>query len=130
MTPELVDLEVGGMTCAVCAGRIERRLNKLDGVEASVNDATERARVSFDPAKADPAALVAAVEAIGYSAALPRATASASERATQVAPGSARLEGWKPGSRPRASGGSRSARPGAPRDQERGLAQGRSRGTS
>ena len=47
------------MTCAVCAGRIERRLNKLDGVEASVNDATERARVSFDPAKADPAALVA-----------------------------------------------------------------------
>ncbi len=50
------------MTCAVCAGRIERRLNKLDGVEASVNDATERARVSFDPAKADPAALVAALE--------------------------------------------------------------------
>ena len=65
------------MTCAVCAGRIERRLNKLGGVEASVNDATERARVPFDPAKADPAALVAAVEAIGYSAALPRATASA-----------------------------------------------------
>jgi Cu+-exporting ATPase len=40
-----VDLQIGGMTCASCAARIERRLNKLDGVEASVNYATELARV-------------------------------------------------------------------------------------
>lgn len=73
------------MTCAVCAGRIERRLNKLDGVEASVNDATERARVPFDPAKADPRDPRCRTRAIGYSAALPRATASASERAALVA---------------------------------------------
>ena len=56
MTPAAtsVELEIGGMTCASCAMRIEKKLNKLDGVEASVNYATEKARVTvpvgYDPA--------------------------------------------------------------------------------
>ena len=58
------------MTCASCAMRIEKRLNRLDGVTATVNYATERAKVDF-PADVDPAELVAAVEAAGYTAALP-----------------------------------------------------------
>ena len=43
-----VELAITGMTCASCANRIERKLNKLDGVTASVNYATEKAKVSFD----------------------------------------------------------------------------------
>jgi Cu+-exporting ATPase len=68
-----LDLEVTGMTCAACANRIERRLNKIDGVQASVNYATETARVAFDPALVVPTDLVAAVESIGYGAILPAA---------------------------------------------------------
>ena len=60
------------MTCASCANRIERKLNKLDGVQASVNYATEKARVQA-PADLDPAVLVAQVEAAGYTATLPAA---------------------------------------------------------
>ena len=59
--PSLVDhldLEVTGMTCAACANRIERRLNKIDGVQASVTYATETARVEFDPALVVPTDLV------------------------------------------------------------------------
>src|SRR5713101_7886369 len=69
--PERVELEIGGMTCASCAARIEKKLNKLDGVEAAVNYASEQARVSFDPARVKLEELVAAVEGIGYKAALP-----------------------------------------------------------
>lgn len=58
------------MTCASCANRIERKLNKLDGVTATVNYATEKARVSA-PAGYDPQALITAVENAGYSAQLP-----------------------------------------------------------
>jgi Cu+-exporting ATPase len=65
-----LDLPVQGMTCASCANRIEKRLNRLDGVEASVNYATEKASVRF-PATLDPAALVAEVEKAGYTAELP-----------------------------------------------------------
>ncbi len=68
-----VRLEIGGMTCASCASRIERKLNKLEGVEASVNYATEEAAVRLDPARVDVHALVAVVEATGYTAAPPRA---------------------------------------------------------
>ncbi len=71
--PERVDLDVRGMTCAACATRIERRLNRLEGVSAAVNYATEQASVSYDPAQANLGALVAAVESIGYSASLPTA---------------------------------------------------------
>jgi Cu+-exporting ATPase len=66
-----VDLGIGGMTCASCAARVERKLNRLDGVRASVNFATETATVTYDPALVEPERLVAAVEATGYTAALP-----------------------------------------------------------
>ena len=68
-----VDLELTGMTCAACANRIEKKLNRLDGVTATVNYATEKANVSFDPAVATPEQLIATVESIGYGAALPAA---------------------------------------------------------
>lgn len=64
-----VELEISGMTCASCATRIERKLNKLPGVEATVNYATEKARVRADGV--EPAELIAAVESAGYSAAVP-----------------------------------------------------------
>ncbi|MEJ7722254.1 MAG: heavy metal-associated domain-containing protein [Ilumatobacteraceae bacterium] len=65
-----VDLVIGGMTCASCAARIEKRLNKLDGVTASVNYATEQARVAVvDDVSTDE--LIAQVEAAGYHARLP-----------------------------------------------------------
>jgi P-type Cu+ transporter len=66
-----IDLTIGGMTCASCANRVERKLNKLDGVVATVNYATEKAHVTYSTAL-DPAALVAEVEAAGYTAALPQ----------------------------------------------------------
>jgi len=66
-----LDLELTGMTCAACANRIEKKLNRLEGVAATVNYATERANVSFDPLVASPEALIAAVVSIGYGALLP-----------------------------------------------------------
>ncbi|MEU8149918.1 heavy metal translocating P-type ATPase [Nonomuraea sp. NPDC048901] len=65
-----VELSIGGMTCASCANRIERKLNKLDGVTATVNYATEKAKVTF-PEGIDPRVLISEVEKAGYSAALP-----------------------------------------------------------
>jgi Cu+-exporting ATPase len=73
-----VQLSIGGMTCASCAARVERRLNKLDGVTATVNYATEQARVTY-PETMDPAELVAQVEAAGYTAALPHSAAEAAD---------------------------------------------------
>lgn len=66
-----IELEITGMTCASCAARIEKKLNKLDGVAATVNYATEKAAVSV-PAGYDPRILVAEIEKAGYAAALPR----------------------------------------------------------
>src|SRR5690606_9954016 len=66
-----VELSIGGMTCASCANRIERKLNKLDGVTATVNYATEKAKVTF-PEDLDPKVLVETVEQAGYTAELPR----------------------------------------------------------
>jgi Cu+-exporting ATPase len=66
---EQATLALEGMTCASCASRIERTLNKLEGVEATVNYATETAAVSYDPRVVAPDALVAAVESVGYHAA-------------------------------------------------------------
>ncbi|NUU20363.1 MAG: cation-translocating P-type ATPase, partial [Streptomycetaceae bacterium] len=65
-----VELAIGGMTCASCAMRIERKLNKLDGVTATVNYATEKAKVTYR-AGIPPEDLVAQVEAAGYTAQLP-----------------------------------------------------------
>ena len=76
---ERIRLEIGGMTCASCAARVERKLNKLDGVEATVNYATEDAAVSFDPAHVDIEALIRAVEATGYTAAPPRESLDAEQ---------------------------------------------------
>ena len=73
---ERLELPIEGMTCASCAARIERKLNKLDGVTASVNYATEKAAVEYDPAQVTPDALVDAVEEVGYSARLPQAGAA------------------------------------------------------
>jgi len=65
-----VELVIGGMTCASCAARIEKKLNKLDGVSATVNYATEKAKVSY-AGSLTPQDLVAVVEATGYTAVLP-----------------------------------------------------------
>jgi Cu+-exporting ATPase len=65
-----VELAIGGMTCASCAARIEKKLNKLGGVTATVNFATEKAKVSF-PAAVSLADLISVVEGAGYAAALP-----------------------------------------------------------
>src|SRR6185312_17528880 len=65
----VAELAIGGMTCASCAARIERKLNGLDGVSAAVNFATETARVTF-PATIKAEDLVSAIERAGYTAVL------------------------------------------------------------
>src|SRR5437764_12233754 len=69
MTEQTTERSIGGMTCASCAARIEKKLNRLDGVTATVNFATEKATVTFPPGM-EPARLVATVEATGYTATL------------------------------------------------------------
>jgi Cu+-exporting ATPase len=71
-TGTTVELAIGGMTCASCAARIEKKLNRMDGVTATVNYATEKAKVTYAGTVA-PEDLVATVEATGYTAALPAA---------------------------------------------------------
>ena len=68
-----VELEIGGMTCASCAARIEKKLNRIEGVTATVNYATEKASVTYPP-EVSPADLIGVVEATGYRAALPTPT--------------------------------------------------------
>ncbi|HYP46389.1 MAG TPA: heavy metal translocating P-type ATPase [Propionibacteriaceae bacterium] len=75
-----VELAIGGMTCASCAARIEKRLNRLDGVTATVNYATEKARVRFR-VELGQEQLVAAVEKAGYSATLETSPAEGAEPA-------------------------------------------------
>ncbi len=72
VTSHIVDLDISGMTCSSCAMRIEKKLNRLDGVEATVNYATERAHVE-SRSDVDPDELIAVVEATGYHASLPPA---------------------------------------------------------
>ena len=67
---ENFELDIGGMTCASCAMRIEKKLNKLEGVQAAVNYATEKARVST-PDGFDPQTLIREIEHTGYTATLP-----------------------------------------------------------
>jgi len=78
-SPERLELPITGMTCASCAARIEKRLNRLDGVDASVNYATETASVAFDPGQVGAQRLVEAIEAVGYGAVLPAAPAAAAD---------------------------------------------------
>jgi Cu+-exporting ATPase len=70
-----VELAIGGMTCASCAARVEKKLNRMDGVVATVNYATERARVTFADG-VTPDDLVATVARTGYTAELPRSDAT------------------------------------------------------
>jgi len=77
MSTQRLELPIEGMTCASCAVRVEKKLNKLDGVSAAVNYATERASVEFDSGAVSPEQLVAAVESAGYRAALPTDVADA-----------------------------------------------------
>jgi Cu+-exporting ATPase len=67
----LIELEIGGMTCASCASRIEKKLNRMDGVTATVNYATEKAAVTVDDPAVSVADLIATVEKTGYTAAIP-----------------------------------------------------------
>ena len=79
-----VRLELEGMTCAACAARIERSLNRLEGVEASVNFATEQAAVAYDERRVALDDLVRAVEGAGYRAALTRAEGEGGGRSVGV----------------------------------------------
>src|SRR6516165_4250660 len=66
--PLTVDISVSGMTCGACVARVERKLNRLDGVEATVNLAAERAHVSLISPSVNLDDVVAAIEAAGYGA--------------------------------------------------------------
>ncbi|ODB80130.1 MULTISPECIES: heavy metal translocating P-type ATPase [Micromonospora] len=85
--PNLIELAIGGMTCASCAARIEKKLNRMDGVEATVNYATEKATVRYADDIA-PADLIATVEKTGYTAVVPpppeQAAAAAGEPADEL----------------------------------------------
>jgi len=80
-----VQLELEGMTCAACAARIERSLNKLEGVEATVNYATEKAAVSYDDGRVVFDDLVRAVEEAGYRASLTRTEGAGSRLGLRLA---------------------------------------------
>jgi len=62
-----LELPVSGMTCAACAARIEKVLNRLPGVRAEVSFAAERANVSFDPSRSSPQSIAEAVAHAGYA---------------------------------------------------------------
>jgi Cu+-exporting ATPase len=85
MSTSEVELAISGMTCASCANRIERKLNKLEGVTASVNYATEKAKVAY-PDSLSTTDLLSTVEAAGYSAALPAAPGAAASGAPEGDP--------------------------------------------
>jgi len=82
---QTIDLAVGGMTCVACAARIEKQLNKLPGVEAAVNFATERAHIRFVSGLANPERLLAVVEKTGYTAAVAADDTREKERADKAA---------------------------------------------
>ncbi|MFJ2432434.1 heavy metal translocating P-type ATPase [Streptomyces anulatus] len=90
-----VELAIGGMTCASCAARIEKKLNRMDGVEATVNYATEKAKVTYLGADVSVEDLIATVEATGYTArppAPPASTASPGSNGTDTAGADAESE--------------------------------------
>ncbi len=84
---EHVEFDVTGMTCAACAARIEKKLNRVDGVTATVNYATERASIAYDSAVAKPTALIDVVESLGYGASVhATAAATAARPADELTP--------------------------------------------
>ena len=84
--PGRVELAIEGMTCASCAARIEKRLNRLDGVEASVNFASEHAAVCFDPGQVSIEDVIASVQRAGYHASLPREALGEDDPARSLRP--------------------------------------------
>jgi len=82
---DTVELALGGMTCAACAARIEKQLNKLPGVEAAVNLAAERAHVRYVPGEVDVARLIATVVKTGFTADVSTADTRAAEKAQKLA---------------------------------------------
>ncbi len=82
--PNFVDLDITGMTCAACASRIERKLNKLEGVSAAVNYATEKAHVQIEVPSIDVADLIATIEATGYGARPPSVDSESPDRAAYL----------------------------------------------
>ncbi|MFI9320045.1 heavy metal translocating P-type ATPase [Kitasatospora aureofaciens] len=93
-----VELSIGGMTCASCAARIEKKLNRMDGVEAAVNFATEKARVDYGPG-VTVEELIATVERTGYTAELPPPPAPTAEPATAHRPTAHRPTAARPAER-------------------------------
>ncbi len=83
--PATVEIAVGGMTCAACAARIEKQLNKLPGVEAAVNLAAERAHVRFAPELTDVDKILATVVKTGFTASVSTADTHAEEKARKLA---------------------------------------------
>ncbi|MGW0550363.1 heavy metal translocating P-type ATPase [Streptomyces altiplanensis] len=81
-----VELAIGGMTCASCAARIEKKLNRMDGVEATVNYATEKAKVTYRGEDVSVRDLIATVEATGYTAKEPAPVRAAEEPGAGEAP--------------------------------------------
>ncbi|WP_328406140.1 heavy metal translocating P-type ATPase [Nocardia sp. NBC_00403] len=77
-----IELEIGGMTCASCAARIEKRLGKIEGVTATVNFATEKAKVSY-PQSVSPEQLVEQVHAAGYTAHVPAPPTTETDRSDE-----------------------------------------------
>jgi Cu+-exporting ATPase len=85
VAPKSIHLQISGMTCAACSGRIEKALNKLPGVTASVNLATETAHVSFNPALETVEDLIGAVVKAGYGAAEITEAGRAEEKSRRLA---------------------------------------------
>jgi P-type Cu+ transporter len=85
VAPRSVELAIAGMTCAACAARLEKVLNRLPGVEAVVNLASERARIRFVPGLSDEAVLIAAVARAGFAARLADDRSRAEEKARKQA---------------------------------------------
>jgi len=66
-TTKIIELPIAGMTCAACSARLEKNLNRLEGVTANVNLTTEIARIEFDPASVQPAAILEQIKKTGFS---------------------------------------------------------------
>ncbi|MFD8794074.1 cation transporter, partial [Streptomyces vinaceus] len=111
-----VELAIGGMTCASCAARIEKKLNRMDGVTATVNYATEKARVSYGDG-VQVADLIATVVKTGYTAEEPPPPEPGPEPAAEAAPppGGGPGAPGQGGPGPRGEGGGGAAPPGGGR---------------
>lgn len=95
---KLVTLTVTGMTCAACSNRIEKALNKMDGVEANVNLAMEKATIKYDPSKQSVADIQSKIENLGYGVATEKVTLdiegmTCAACATRIEKGLNRMEG-------------------------------------